>query len=71
MLIAKQAFSTSGPDGTPVRSEETFTDYRQVGDIRVPFEAAVSRDGRVLVKRVLTKVAINEPLAESLFARPQ
>ena len=71
MLIVKQSFSAPGPDGRPTRAEEAFSDYRQVGAVRVPFQAAVSRAGQVLVRRTLTKVAFNEPLAEGLFAKPQ
>jgi zinc protease len=70
-LIVKQSYSAPGPDGRPARAEEAFSDYRQIGGVRVPFEAAVSRDGRVLVKRTITKVTFNEPLAETLFAKPQ
>ena len=70
MLIVKQSFSTPGPDGKPVRSEEAFSDYRPVGNVRVPFQAAVSRDGHVLVRRTLTNVKLNEPLDPALFARP-
>ena len=70
MLIVKQSFSSPGPDGKPVRSEEVFSDYRPVNNVRVPFQAAVSRDGRVLVKRTITKVTFNEPLDPALFERP-
>jgi hypothetical protein len=82
MLIVKQAFWTNVPtgggrDGTPasssrVRSEEVFSDYRSVNGVRVPFEAAVVRDGRTLVKRVLTKVTFNDPsVGARLFERPE
>jgi zinc protease len=71
MLIAKQAFSTLGPDGRPVASEESFSDYRLVSGVRVPFQASVSRDGHTLIKRTLTKVTLNEPLPAGLFDRPQ
>jgi hypothetical protein len=71
MLIAKQSFTAPGPDGRPVRSEEAFSGYRPVNGVRVPFEAAVSRDGRLLVKRVLTSVRFNEPLDSGLFEQPR
>ena len=41
-----------------------------MNNVRVPFQAAVSRDGRVLVKRTITKVTFNEPLDPALFERP-
>jgi hypothetical protein len=70
MLVVKQSFFGPGPAGKQVRTEETFADYRLVNGIRVPFEASVSRDGQTVVRRVLTKVTMNEPLAASLFERP-
>lgn len=71
MLVARQTYSTAGPDGTPVQVEELFSDYRPVEGIRVPFEASVRRDGRPLLDRTLTRVVINGPVDEQLFARPQ
>src|SRR5262245_32370621 len=46
MLIVKQQFLATGQGG---KQEESFSDYRQVGGLRVPFQAAVSRDGQVVV----------------------
>jgi hypothetical protein len=69
-------FWTAAPQGrsglvTKVRAEEVFSDYRTVNGIRVPFQAAVVRDGRTLVKRVLTKVAFNDPTVDArLFEKP-
>ncbi|MGE0445068.1 MAG: M16 family metallopeptidase [Vicinamibacterales bacterium] len=71
MLVARQAYSTPGPDGTPVQVEELFSDYRPVEGIRVPFEASVRRDGRPLLDRTLTRMVINGPVDDTLFARPQ
>lgn len=71
MLIARQAFSATGPDGQPMPAEESFSDYREVDGIRVPFEAAVSRDGRVIVRRALTSVRFNAPLDDAIFEQPQ
>ena len=77
MLVVKQVFWTPGPpsrSGTatrPVRSEELFSDYRVVSGVRVPFQAAVVRDGVRLVKRMLTHVAFNDPsVTAKLFDKP-
>jgi hypothetical protein len=76
MLIVKQTFWTVAPQGRSgqtmrVRAEEVFSDYRTVDGIRVPFEAAVVRDGRTLLKRVLTRVRFNDPsVTPALFERP-
>ena len=71
MLIVRQVFSIQTPDGQRVRAEESFSDYRVVDGVRVPFDAAVSRDGRVIVRRELTEVTFNRPLDASLFERPR
>jgi hypothetical protein len=55
----------------PVQAEERFSDYRSVEGIRIPFSAEVRRDGRPLLDRTLTRVVINGPVDEQLFARPQ
>ena len=76
MLIVKQVFWTVAPQGrsgqtTRVRAEEQFSDYRTVGGIKVPYQAAVMRDGKILVKRILTSVTINDPaVVPSLFDKP-
>ena len=76
MLIVRQVFWTFAPQGrsgqtTRVRAEEQFSDYRTVSGIKVPFQAAVMRDGKTLVKRTLTSVTINDPVVvPSLFDKP-
>jgi len=70
-FIVRQAFSTPGPDGLPVQADEVFSDYRRVDGLQVPFRADVRRDGRVILSRTLTHVALNTPLDDKLFARPQ
>jgi hypothetical protein len=75
-LIVKQVFWTIAPQGrsgqtTRVRAEEQFSDYRTVSGIKVPFQASVMRDGKTLVKRVLTSVVLNDPsVVASLFEKP-
>jgi hypothetical protein len=82
MLITKQSFWTTVPAqqgrgptsaaSSKVRAEEVFSDYRTVNGVRVPFQAAVVQDGRIVVKRVLSKVTFNDPSVNvQLFERPQ
>jgi zinc protease len=70
-LIAKQAFTTTGPDGMPVQVEEVFSDYRTVNGVRVPFQAQLMQNGRSIMKRTLSGVTLNGTVAASLFERPQ
>jgi hypothetical protein len=71
MLIVRQVFSALGPDNRPLQAEESFSDYREVNGVRVPFQAQVARNGVVIVKRTITKVAFNEPVDPALFERPK
>jgi len=70
-LIARQSFSTPGPDGKPIQADEVFSDYRRVDGVQVPFRADVRRGGQVILSRTLTSVLLNTPLDDALFARPQ
>ena len=70
MLVVKQGYETAGPDGRPVRAEEAFSDYQTVEGIRIPFKATLLRDGRPILDRILTRVTLNGPIDEKLFARP-
>ena len=70
-LVVRQRFDAPGPDGKPVDAEEVFSDYRSVSGVQVPYRAVVRRAGRVILSRTLTQVALNTPIDDTLFARPQ
>jgi zinc protease len=69
-MIARQTFSTPGPDGRPVQADEIFADYRAIEGLQVPFRADVRRGGRIILSRTLTRVVVNSPLDQAVFARP-
>jgi predicted Zn-dependent peptidase len=71
MLIAMQSFSMTTGAQRPIRVEEVFSDYRPVEGVQVAYEARVLHDGRPVVRRTLTKVALNAPVDPALFERPQ
>jgi hypothetical protein len=70
-FIARQSFSTTGPDGKPIQADEVFSDYRSVTGVQVPFRADVRRGGQVILSRTLTNVSLNTPVDDALFAKPQ
>jgi zinc protease len=70
-FIARQSFSTPGPDGKPIQADEVFSDYRSVTGVQVPFRADVRRGGQVILSRTLTNVSLNTPVDDALFAKPQ
>ena len=69
-LVVRQAFETPGPDGRPVVADESFTDYRPIDGVQVPFRADVRRAGVLILSRTLSTVAFNQPLDDKLFIRP-
>ena len=68
--IARQTYTTPGPDGRSTRAEESFSDYRKVNGIEVPFRASVMREGRQILDRTLKTVTFNTAVDPMLFEQP-
>ena len=67
-LIVRQRYRASAAQGsTPAETEEEFSDFRDVGGIKVPFTALVRVNGAVTLKRVVRSVEYNVPLDPALF----
>ncbi|MGH9348498.1 MAG: insulinase family protein [Vicinamibacterales bacterium] len=69
-LVVRQSFTAPGPDGRDMLAEESFSDYREIDGVKVPFVAALSHDGRPVLTRTLTDVRFNAPIDARLFSRP-
>jgi zinc protease len=65
-LIEKARY-TAEPDG---RSEEAYSDYRNVGGIQVPFHTVLRRAGLSPIERDLKTIRYNVPLPAGLFVKP-
>jgi hypothetical protein len=57
----------SGRGAAPSDTEEEFSDFRDVGGIKVPFRATIRVNGAVTLKRTVHKVEYNVPLDPALF----
>jgi hypothetical protein len=66
-LIDKLAFVDDAPLKPLV--EETFSDYREVEGVRIPFRGT-RKIGTQSVERQSTDVKVNVPIEPSLFKRP-
>jgi len=55
----------------PAATDEVFSDYRTVDGIRVPFDTQLARAGSPTIRRTLTKVTFNAPIAAGQFERPR
>ena len=66
MRVTKEAFA-AGPGGQAL-VEESFSDYRAVDGVQMPF-AAERHVGPITVKRRVLEIQLNRPLDPSLFKR--
>jgi len=57
----------TAPGAAPSETEEVFSDFRDVGGIKVPFSAVIRVNGLVTLKRTVHKVEYNVPLDPALF----
>ena len=64
------SYDTRGPGGAE-RTTETFSDYRPVAGLQVPFRSVVRRGDLLLFERTITDFQVNVPLAASLFQKPR
>jgi zinc protease len=65
-LIEKARY-VAQPEG---KSEEDYSDYRNVGGIQVPFHTVVRRAGLSPIERDLKTIRYNIPLPAGLFVKP-
>jgi len=65
-LIEKARYVVE-PDG---RSEEIYSDYRNVEGIQVPFHTVVRRAGVPAIERDVRKIHFNVTLPPGLFVKP-
>lgn len=67
--LARIVYDTPGPRGNETTAE-TFSDFRLVDGVSVPFKAVVQRGSSPLIERTITGLVFNEPLPAGLFTKP-
>jgi predicted Zn-dependent peptidase len=67
--VLSAAFKGAGPDGTPGDILQTFSDFRPVKGLTLPFGQVSLRNGEVDSTATMTAIAINEPIDEALWKR--
>ena len=65
--LIEKAHYAGGPDG---RSEELYSDYRNVAGIQVPFHTVVKRGSLLPLERDIKTIRYNVPLSPALFQKP-
>ena len=65
--LIEKAHYLGGPDG---RTEEIYSDYRNVAGIQVPFHTEVRRGSLLPLERDIKTIRYNVPLPPALFQKP-
>jgi predicted Zn-dependent peptidase len=69
-LPLKRSYSTVGPAG-PAEVEETFSDWREVSGVRLPFKSVVTQGGKPAAEATILEWKLNTGLtAEELGKKP-
>ena len=73
-LVSKLEFVEDRNPYGDMAKERIFSDYRQVGNVKLPFltvgTETISNEKLVTLQQTWSKVAVNTPLREDLFAIP-
>jgi len=70
-LLARQLYTEAGANGSPHERVETFSDWRDVNGIKMPFKAVQQEDGAPRLELIVSEYRINSGLtAEQLSRRP-
>jgi zinc protease len=68
-LILRKDF-TAGIMGPPAETEESYTDYRDVGGVKMPFKTVLSQGGKKKVDEATAEIKINPGVADSAYKKP-
>ena len=57
--------------GAPVDTEALYSDFRNVGDIKLPFKSVVFQEGEKSIESTITEMELNVETDENLFKPPR
>ena len=67
--VLSAAFRGAGPDGTPGDILQTFSDFRPIKGLTLPYGQVSTRNGEPSATVKMSSIAINEPIDEALWKR--
>lgn len=70
-LPRKLSYQSSQMAGAPTTVEETYSDWRDVGGVKLPFKVSITQGGRKFAEASVQEILINQGLkAEDLARKP-
>jgi hypothetical protein len=70
-LPAREVYTEPGQNGAPAETADIFSDWRDVGGIKLPFRAIQQENGMKMLEMSVSEYKMNSGLAEAeLSKRP-
>ncbi len=71
-LPLRQIYAETGMDGTPSEVKETFSDWREVNGIKLPFKISIEQNGKNAGEAAIAEIKLNTGLsADELSRKPE
>jgi hypothetical protein len=68
--VLSVSYRGSGPTGAPADVVQTFSDFRDVNGVTLPFKMSSTFNGEPGASSAATSIRLNEPVDASVFAPP-
>ena len=69
-VVVKKGY-TGSLMGPPSEVEEVYSDYREIGGVKMPFKLILFRNGKKFGEQTNTEIKINPGVPESAYQKPQ
>lgn len=66
----KASFESMSTQG-PVKTEQTFSDFRDVSGLKLPFKSIATHDGVKSQESTVSEILVNQPIDEAQFTPPK
>jgi len=71
-LPVRQIYKEAGMGGPPSEVKETYSDWREVDGIKLPFKAMIEQDGKKSGEAAVSEIKLNTGIkAEELSKKPE
>jgi hypothetical protein len=71
MMPMKMSYQGMSMMGAPVNSEETFSEFREVTGVKLPFKSVTNQDGKKAQEATAAEISLNVAVDESQFVVKQ